>query len=122
MGFRKNFIITRVGGTAGHYDDSGTWIPGTATVNITIKASVQPLNSNDRAELTAGGERTADIVKVYTNTKLLTAKQAYGNVLAVEADILNYDGGTWKIIMCSPYQSNVISHYKAYAQEVTDGN
>lgn len=119
MGFRKNFTITRAG--TGHYDDDGNWIDVTPT-SITIKASVQPLNAEDKAELTAGGERTTNTVKVYTSTELLTAKQAYGTNAEVIADILNYRNGTYKIIDCKPYQSDVINHYKAYAQEVTDGN
>lgn len=121
MGFRRKFTIVRKT-TAGYYDENGDWIEGSTSENIIIQATVQPLNSNDQTEVNPDGERTTEIVKVYTSTRLLTAKQAYDENNPVEADVLLYDDREWKIIKCSGYQSGVISHYKAYAQEVTDGN
>lgn len=125
MGFRKRFNITRTT-TTGHFDDVGNWIESTDKTTISIKASVQPLN-NEETQALSEGSRTARTVKLYTSTKLLPERQAYtdaaGNSVAAQtADVLTYDGETWKIIMCNAYQNGVISHYKAYAQEVTGGN
>ncbi|WP_196595242.1 hypothetical protein [Pectinatus frisingensis] len=125
MGFRKKFNITRTT-TVGHLDDVGNYVESTDKTTISIKASVQPLN-NEETQALADGGRTARTVKLYTSTKLLPERQAYtdadgNNVQTQTADVLTYDGETWKIIMCNAYQSGVISHYKAYAQEVTGGN
>lgn len=125
MGFRKRFNITRTT-TVGHFDDAGNWVESTDKTIITIRASVQPLN-NEETQALADGGRTARTVKLYTSTKLLPERQSYtdvdGNsVPAQTADVLIYDGEQWKIIMCNAYQSNVINHYKAYAQEVTGEN
>ena len=117
-GFRKKYTVNRK--ASGYMDDTGTWVEGTSLA-IEIKASVQPLNA-DETETLAEGERTSETVKLYTKTRLQTAKQAYGDKDAVEPDVLIYDDRTWKIIRCSGYQCGVINHYKCYAQEVSDGN
>ena len=120
MGFRKKVTIRRTSG--GAVGNDGVYVPGTAE-EIVIRASVQPLNKDDRAQYTqvlAEGSRTANLLKMYTNYPVRTAKQAGEETGANEADVLAYLGRCWKVIMVDAYQSGVISHYKVVLQEVDD--
>lgn len=115
MSFRKPYTITRH--DPGSYVN-GYWVEGTES-SITIKASVQPLRM-DEVEVLPEGKRSSSAVKIYSDTKLFPAKQANETSEAVSADILQYDSSTWEIVACTPYQSGVIPHYKAYAVEVAE--
>ena len=120
MGFRKKVTIRRMSG--GHINDDGYYVPGTAE-EIVIRASVQPLNKDDRAQYTQAlpeGTRTANMLKMYTSYQVRSARQATATSEAIEADVLTYLGKSWRIIMADAYQSGVISHYKAILQEVDD--
>lgn len=117
--FRKQFTILRRVTGSGYYDDDGIWVEGNSEGEITIKASVQPLNMQETAAL-AEGERTMNTVKIYTSTELYPAKEGIGGRRPQEPDLLLWNGKRWRVIACAAYQSGVISHYKAYAQEVDD--
>lgn len=124
MGFRRKFNIRRY--KEGSIDANGNWIKSTKYSIVQIKASIQPLNNND-VQVLPEGTRVTRVVKIYTSTKLLTTRQAYtdidGNSVGPQAaDILIYENTAWEIIMCNPFQSGVINHYKCYAQEVTGDN
>lgn len=112
--FRKKFKIIRQG--VGSYNDDGQYVDG-VNQDIYIMATVQPLNEKETQALPEGNRTTAT-VKVYTDTRLFAERQADG-VNQNKADYLEYQGNKWKIIACSSYQSGLISHYKAIAQEVT---
>lgn len=113
MSFRKLVTITRR--TGGAYGDDGRWTPGMPE-DISILASVQPLNYRDYSEIQADGVRTRRAVKIYTDTELFPARPG----ISQEADILNWQGTRWEIVQCDPYQMQVISHFKAYALEAVD--
>lgn len=113
--FRKPYTVTRR--AAGSYI-GGYWVEGTES-NIIIKASIQPLKVNE-IEALPEGKRSSSAVKIYTDTKLILAKQATETTDAVSADILQYSGSTWEIVAYAAYQSGVIPHYKAYAIEVLE--
>lgn len=120
MGFRKKVTIRRKFG--GGVGDDGVYVPGAAE-KIVIRASVQPLNKNDREHYEQAlpeGARTANLLKIYTNYPVRTARQATAASEANEADVLDYLEQYWKIIMVDSYQSGVISHYKAIVQEVDE--
>lgn len=116
--FRKKFKVLRKSLESGYYDDDGNWVEGREE-EITIKASVQPLNMQETKALTEG-EVTMNTVKIYTSTELYTSKEADGGNAVREADVLLWRGVRWRVVACAPYQSGVISHFKAYAQEVGD--
>lgn len=116
MGFRRKVTIRRKSG--GHVNDDGVYVPGTAE-EIVIRASVQPLNKDEKAQYTQAnpdGEHTANLIKIYTNYPLRTSKQINGN----DADVVLWMGNQYKVVGVDPYQSGVISHYKAVAQEIDD--
>lgn len=113
--FRKPYTVVRR--APGSYVN-GYWEGGPEST-FTIRASVQPLRM-DEIEALPEGRRSSSAVKIYTDTKLLSARQATENADAVSADILQYAGSEWEIIACATYQSGVIPHYKAYAIEVME--
>lgn len=113
MSFRKSVTMTRR--TGGAHGEDGRWTPGTPE-EISILASVQPLNARDYSEIQADGVRTRRAVKIYTDTELFPARPG----IQREADILNWRGARWEIVQCDPYQMGVISHFKAYALEAVD--
>lgn len=104
-------VIRRSSGS--HVD--GYWVEGTET-NITIKASVQPLKVSE-IEALPEGKRSGSAVKIYSDVKLIPAKQATEETQPVSADIILYAGSKWEIVACAAFQSGIIPHYKAYAVE-----
>ena len=118
MSFRTKQTIERV--TGGHYDDGGMWHDGEAET-LEIIASVQPLNSDERAqyvEMLPEGAANYNAVKMYSNTALRVQKQAQGNIAGQEADVLLWRGKRYKIVSCEEWQSNVISHFRMVGWEV----
>lgn len=118
MGFRRKQIILRTLG--GQYGDDGNWIDG-ETQELTIQASVQPISLDEYTQMFPNGSNTVNAVKIYTSTELYTDKEESSREMIREADMLIWNNRKWKIIACHAYQSGVINHYKAYAQEVAHG-
>ena len=79
-----------------------------ATTTSSITANVQPLRGQDML-LLPEARRTSQAVVIYTATQLRVANSVAG----FDADILTYAGSDYEILSCEPWQSNVISHYKA---------
>ena len=114
MGFRKQIEVVRR--PAGDYNQNGIY-EQKAAETIVVSASVQPLNAKDSEQFTLAGiegNRTARLIKVYTDVPLLFETENNETV----ADHILWAGKRWKVILCEPWQSNVISHYKSYAVEV----
>lgn len=115
MSFRRPIIILRR--SIGVMGEDGYYKPG-STSEMTIRASVQPLSTNEYTLVAAEGSRNVQYVKIYTNVPLQTEKEADWEGPATEADVLLWQNSRWKVIQCDAYQSNVINHYKAIAKEV----
>ena len=118
MSFRTKQTVERV--TGGYYDDDGMWHDGEAET-IEIIASVQPLNSDERAqyvEMLPEGATNYNAVKIYSNTALRIQKQAQGDIAGQEADVLLWRGKRYKIVSCEEWQSNVISHFRMVGWEI----
>lgn len=118
--FRRNIQIRRISG--GYVDNDGYVVPGTAE-DLTISASVQPLNKDDKTQsetFLPEGSSIASEVKIYTSFKLRSARQATNTQPAVEADIVFWQDKVYKVVKVDAFQSNVISHYKAIAVEVEE--
>ena len=118
MSFRTKQTVERV--TGGYYDDDGMWHGGDAET-IEIIASVQPLNSDERAqyvEMLPEGATNYNAVKIYSNTTLQVEKQEQDGNAGKEADVLLWRGKRYKIVNCEEWQSNVISHFRMVAWEV----
>lgn len=115
MSFRRPVTILRR--SLGVMNENGYYTPGSDT-EMTIRASVQPLNTNEYTAVAPEGSRNIQYVKLYTNVPLQTEKEAGWDGPATEADVILWQNSRWKVIQCDAYQSNVINHYKAIAKEV----
>lgn len=117
MGLTKKYTIIRRP-YSGYYDDDGNYQRDLPTT-ITIKASVQMPTVQDTVNAKFGTS-TSDVVKIYTKADLLLDKEANGDTLATDADMLVYDGRFWKIISRNMYDSIAsMQHRKYFAKEVT---
>ena len=108
--------VTVIRKDAGNYNDDGVFVNGTAQT-MTIRANVQPLGNRGREQYThilEGGNRTAQLVRVYTNAVLYPDSQTTGQA----ADVVLWRGRAFKIIMAEEWQSNIISHFKYIGQEI----
>lgn len=120
--FRKSQTVRRY--TGGFWDDNGEWNAGTYE-EITISASVQPLNTQEVAQYTdmmPSGGVNFSAVKIYSNTPLFTDKQALPDgTLLQEADVLVWRDRLWKVVNREDWQSDVINHYRMVAWEIEPG-
>lgn len=116
--FRRSQTIIRTYG--GSYDDDGNWAGGESR-EMSIMASVQPIGLDEYTQMFPGGSRSVNAVKIYTSTELYPDREEETRTPAQAADVLIWNDSRWKVIGCHAYQSGVINHYKAYAQEVGHG-
>jgi|GEM_PF-966806 len=114
MSFRKPQTIYRK--KNGFVNEEGYYNAGDFE-EITIQASVQPLNLK-YVEVEPQGGRQANMLKVYTDVPLYPTKQATENSEVTEADVLLWKNRIFRCIDCEYFQSEVISHYKAIFQEI----
>lgn len=112
MGFRYPVTIERK--TGGRWNADGEWEGGSADT-LTISASVQPLSAREYTFIAPEGDHTVRGVKLYTDVELYTDREKDW-----EADVLLWRDARWKVVQCDPFQSGVISHFRAYALEVID--
>lgn len=118
MSFRKKVTVLRTIG--GYFDNDGFWHDGTSE-EITIFASVQPLNYDEKAQystLAPEGATEYRAVKLYSNVALNPAKQALDGTTMQEADVVLWRGRQWKVVLCEDWQSDVINHYHMVAWEI----
>lgn len=119
MSFRWKQKVLRA--TGGGIDEDGMVVDPSYN-EITIMATVQPLNTHEQSQYTKAnpnGEFTANIVKIYSDEPLIPSKQATEQNGNKWADIVPWDDKYYKVISCNAYQAKVISHYKSVAQEVS---
>ena len=118
MSFRKKITVLRTIG--GYFDNDGMWNDGTSE-EITIFASVQPLNYDEKAQystLAPEGATEYSAVKLYSNVALKPAKQALDGSTMQEADVVLWRGRQYKVVLCEDWQSDVINHYHMVAWEI----
>lgn len=100
MSFRKTLTRkTKVAGTVvdGIYTDG-------ATTSSEITASVQPLKPEEIEQLPEG-RRNSDPLWLFTATKLNT-------VTTANPDLVVINSADYEVFQISPWQNNVLSHYK----------
>ena len=114
MFFNSTVTVTR--NLAGHYNNDGYFVQGKSST-LTIQANVQPLNQREMAQYTAilpGGNRTAQLLKMYTNAFLNLDSQ----ISNITADVITWRNRDFKVVMLEEWQSNIISHYRYILQEI----
>ena len=111
-----NSHITVIRHNQGGYNNDGYYTAGSVK-NVGIEANVQPLNTRELAQYTQilqGGNRSAKLVKIYTDETLKLDRQTAGQT----ADVIVWQNARYKVVMCEEWQSNIISHYRYIAQEL----
>lgn len=88
--------------------NTGAWIPGAETPT-TINAVIQNANADDLKVLPEG-ERSEEVIKIHTVTKLITADEE----TATAADEVEYQGGLYKVRSVSD-RKVIGNYYKALA-------
>ena len=87
---------------------TGLWEEG-STMDIGIKATVQPAKGNDMLSLPEG-KRESETYRVYTSTLLQTVKESD----KVNADRIElFTGKIFEVVGVDIWQNKVIPHYKA---------
>lgn len=115
-GLRRPVTVTRR--TPGVYDSNGRWQEGT-TSQLTILASVQPAKVEDVSSMMKElpeGRQSGGVVKIYSAEPLQRAED--GTEPIQNADQIAWQGRTYEVVLCMPYQSGLLSHYKSLALEV----
>jgi head-tail adaptor len=110
--FRKPQTIIRK--TPGKYVD-GVWHEGAEAPLPGVTASVQPAKKEDYDMMEAWpeGRRVEAMVRIYTSTELKVAGADNSN-----GDILEWRGSRYLIRDISPWQSDVINHFRYLAVRI----
>ncbi len=111
--FRKPQTIIRK--TPGGYDGDGIWHEGTEGPLPDVTASVQPAKKEDYDHMEAlpEGRRVEAMVRIYSSTELKVAGSDNSN-----GDILEWRGGRYLVRAISPWQSDVINHFRYLAVRI----
>lgn len=105
--FRKPLSGQRYG--AGTWTN-GRWIEGAPTA-IAFDASVQPTTAHELLTLDIA-RRERQSFTLYTDFKLVALTSGSKN-----PDVVFLNGGNYEVVQESPWQNNVISHYKFIVQK-----
>ncbi len=108
--FRKSYTVHRK--APGQFV-KGRWQEGQEST-FTIMASIQPLKPNEMEALPEG-RRTGAAVKIYTDTLLLTAREAKDDDPPQSPDVIDYVDAQYEVVAVEPRQAGVINHYKFFA-------
>jgi len=95
--------------------NGGSWVEGryikSELENLSIKASVQPLRPNE-VKILPEHRRTAESVKIYSDTKLKTSDELNGS----PADVIVHDGKRFEVHSVANWSIGTdIPHYKIIA-------
>lgn len=107
--FPKIYTIRR---KAGAYV-RGVWTDTATTMQIV--ADIQTATDKDIKSLPVD-RQTSGKIKIYSMTELLVAKQGTQQ----QSDLVEWNGKLWEVISSETHQNNVMSHYKAMAEYVSD--
>ena len=119
MGFRSKHTIRRTTGTSG-FDYKGN-PKAPVTQDIIISIGIQPLNKDESqqyVDLLNSGGRRMQALKGYTKFEVYPTRESKQGQTAQQADVLIYNGRQYACITCDPWQSGIMSHYKAIFKEV----
>jgi hypothetical protein len=92
----------------------GTWVRGVYTPNPTtptaIKANIQPILKSTDTLLLPEGDRSREMVKVYTTFELFQRREGDS---PTQGDTFVFDGKTWEVMKTIGYKMGVLNHYKS---------
>lgn len=89
----------------------GVWT-NAAQTTITISANIQPVLKGTDTLLVPEGDRSKEIIKIYTTTLL---KSRVEGTTSNQGDIVEWDGKQFEVMKVIQYQMGVLDHVKAIA-------
>lgn len=93
----------------------GEWVDGewveSADVVITVEANVQPMQFRE-IMMMPESERTKEWIKIYSVAELRTSVEGPGGY---EADFVDWDGFSYRVMKSKKYAMGVLDHYCTYA-------
>lgn len=103
-----NIVVTSSG--------QGTWVKGAykkgTSTQKTIPANVQPVMKGTDTLLVPEGDRSKEIIKIYTEYELKSRTEGGSSN---EADIVEFNGRTYEVMRVISYKMGILNHYKAIA-------
>jgi hypothetical protein len=95
----------------------GRWVPDASYTETEIIASIQPMSGRER-ELLPEGERTKEIIRIYTKHGLRQAMEKNN----VKGDQVSYKGRMYEVkrVDTWDFDWNNMAHFKAMATLVED--
>jgi hypothetical protein len=113
-GFRKPYTLKRQNGSF----VNGSWV-ATAPTDVAIMASVQPATAKDMKNLPEG-RRTGAAYALYTDTEPLTTIDGDNDagLDPRKADQITLFTDVFEVMSVSPWQNDVISHYRAVVAKI----
>lgn len=92
----------------------GTWVKGVykpnASVAVVMKANIQPVLKSTETMLMPEGDRSKEMVKVYTTSALV---QRTEGVAPTQGDTFVFDGKTWEVMKVISYKMGILDHWKS---------
>lgn len=105
------YIEVSVTRTTGGSRVKGAWVKGAST-ELTIQANIQPVMKGTDTLLLPEGDRSKEIIKIYTTSELLSRKEGAS---PVDGDIIEYDGKSFEVMRVISYKMGILNHTKAIA-------
>lgn len=87
-------------------------------VELTISASIQPVNGDEVKDEAIGGERNKHYIRIYSDVELKVADERTG----YKSDIIVFRGEEYEIQLSEDWTHNNLSlkHFKAFAYRVNN--
>jgi hypothetical protein len=89
----------------------GVWV-NNAPTTISIEANIQPVLKGTDTLLVPEGDRSKEIIKIYTTTLL---KSRVEGTTSNQGDVVEWDGKHFEVMKVIEYQMGVLNHVKAIA-------
>ena len=92
----------------------GSWVKGVyrpnATTPLVIKANIQPVLKSTETMLMPEGDRSKEMVKVYTTVPLVQRTEGAN---PTQGDTFVFDGKTWEVMKVISYKMGILNHTKS---------
>lgn len=99
-------VVTRKVG--GEYVN-GIWVKPNPTT-LTITANIQPVIKSTEVSLLPEGDRSKEVVKLYTTTQLFQRREGSS---PIEGDLISWNGKTFEVVKVVNFQMGILDHYRA---------
>lgn len=110
------FVLTRKTTITISRATMGAWVNSRwqngNSVDITIQANVQPLRFHEIMQLPES-DRTKEWIKIYSAEEMYTSQESAED--GRQADIIHWEGKTFKVMMCRHFKMGTLDHFHSYA-------